>query len=1149
MEQEILRCTICNRSVGTSVKGLSSHIVQKHPNRTRTNTNVATAFENINNNICTFVNESNVDESMSFHSDIQTSNTETRNTVNSSESISRTRSESSNTENRDIHRRKRVRTNDKGDDSHYTHFSTSTLKNNDRNQHTQETNENNYYQFGCGEGESDDDDDDEESDDDEEEDDDDDEEKEDDDDDVEDDEDVEENNDNVEGVHDAENNNNNIGTHTNNVPNPFDTGNVEQPNYEEFDTCDTICFQLLSILNKANCPLYLYDQIVDWTYNSYVQYPNLFNHKKLQSRDKLISKLVKNYSLQGCYQQKTEIKLKNCGVDVPVCRVLNPLSSIKSILHQISKYDSKFMNYTNNDNILEMPLKPHEIKEVTELHTGYWYSATFYKMFTDYDYSSNRDNVSRNIGYENAFLLPVIIQLDELCVDSAMKIPMEPVLIGLGLPKRKIRNIPYVWRSLGFIPTLTKIKQHDCLKKPREKLEEYNQVLEYIMEPLAQLQEYPFTWTFKVDGSVYEVKCYIQVQFVMGDCKGLDKTVGRFGNYNCRGLCRICDIRNENCDIPSTTFNYHSPNRINTAGDKQLKKWSIHKMENRGFGKIQFGFLGTGNAYMATPNAPLHQFREKGVIHRAFTEFYKAFNSYKVHSSNNNRNKKQTVYDLFLKRLQKVSKICSRMSRKQYPRLKFNNIDPQKSACCGDDNIGLLLLTFITLFTSCSYDDEYFVSDRERSKIYRDYTLLFHDLLLVYRWLLDKKRQVTEKHMMFHQTFVQLFMKRLITVVNRQEKNGMRLPKVHQVMHIMLWDFMNGVWINLDESLVEVNVRSLGKVPAQRIQKGRDTMNYQVGVRQVENLAIRIFDKSAITPRSDFLDDDRYDSEVPYLQLPSDVTEDGQFVSTFSNSKGRFSVEYDNTSETLELKKHPKKNGIINIESYWDQLMITYMKKELDDELQNNSDMNKIEIFFCTEIKINEILYRVDPNYYNGGKWQDWVQVKYDMSQENDTQKKYQIWPARLEAILVSIDGTEKVSEVHFIVREVKNDCNDETDRNNQRYKWNNNTSICIKYELDEKFKKVDISSLCGTILMIPDGEDNSSDKFFLKIAYPNQWSKSITKVKEYSIAQQQVEASFERKQQIYNRDFMISQPSYLKDIRFYISRNGKFNENEHNNE
>ena len=472
MEQDLHTCTICSRSVGTTAKGLVSHMAQSHSILTQRTTNNANLLPNIDNNICMFVNEGNIDNPMVFQSDIHDIITERKNIVNSSQSNLRNQSQSNNNKNREIHRRKRVRTNDKGDDSDYIYGSTSSSKNYDRIQHTQDTNENNYFKLGTGEEESDsdeeEDDDDEEEDDGNEEETDEDEEAEDEDEEEEEEADQGENHDhnehnenieNNEGLNDAENNNNNSEPHNSNVQNPFETGNVDQPNYEELDTCDKIGFNLLSILNKANCPLYLYEEIVDWSYTSYILQPHLFKDKKLKSRDNLISKLVKKYSLQGCYQEKTEIKLKYCKVDIPVCRVLNPLSAIKSILHQISTYSSTLMNYTNKDNILEMPLKPHEIKEVTELHTGYWYSATFYKMFTNYDYSSNRENVHRNTQHEKAFLLPVIIQLDELCVDSAMKIPMEPVLIGLGLPKRKIRNIPYVWRTLGFIPTLTKIKK------------------------------------------------------------------------------------------------------------------------------------------------------------------------------------------------------------------------------------------------------------------------------------------------------------------------------------------------------------------------------------------------------------------------------------------------------------------------------------------------------------------------------------------------------------------------------------------------------------------------------------------------------------------------------------------------------------------
>lgn len=906
---------------------------------------------------------------------------------------------------------------------------------------------------------------------------------------------------------------------------------------DDLDLNDTAvtnqCTKLLSILDDSNSPLYLFDKVIDWVRES-MHLDESFFKKKIKRRKFIINKLVKKFKLEGCIQKESVILLQESKIRLPVIRASNMESLIKSILHNLPTDEVEMMNYVDNDDILESPKPPNEIDHVSELHTAYWFSKTFHSKFSFVD---RRGVYKRKSAHKNSFLLPVIIQIDELKIDNRGKIKMEPVLLSLSLPKRKLRNLPSAWRPIGYIPSLEKNYSDYTKMNFQQKLCDYNQILAYILEPLAKLQEKPFDWTFVVNDKTYNVKCYIEVQFLMGDCVGNDKPCGRKGGYNSPGgICRMCNTPLDKCDKLDTKYKYHDFNLIKGKTDRELQKIGMYKLTTYAFEKISFGYLGKGNIHMASPNGPLHQIKEEGLFKRALTSMYEKFNECNI---THRTRGKITLYEFFQEKMQTVSDCSSRMSTEKYPRLKFKQIDLLTSGAKGDDSQGLLLIAFITLYTSCSFES-YFTNNKMK-KYYLQITQLLHDLLLFHRWLILKKTRLSPEFFYKKHNLLVEFMKRTVCVINREEGNQLRIPKIHQLVHCMYWNLNHGSWLNLDEGIGERNLRYMVKSPAQKTQRRHESINFQSSNRFVEELAVLLQTKKAYRVQDGYEEDDLYfEDEFAKYSTLENAGYDDQELPTYHDKENNSNNEDPRDSDS-ESDSHSQLSYMcetkgkyvcrINKEDLEDKLEIVlrnnlnvkdaqeWWGKTVADTIKEYMDEENIERIICfTEAKVNgRDIYRVHKNYQRNGIWQNFVEVKYEI--ENDSRKVY---PARLETIF-QYNNNE---DTFICISEMENTI--ENQSKNERSSLN--ISICERMKLTGNAEIISICNLRGNTLVIPDGQFNSKTNNFIHVFKPSTWGVKFANIQESTLVNQEYEENYHQK--------LSTHSSSRSDIRKLMSEN-----------
>ena len=814
-----------------------------------------------------------------------------------------------------------------------------------------------------------------------------------------------------------------------------------------------------------------------WFNNVKNNVPDFFDSKQ-ESREVIIRRLVKKYRLENCYQETTTITLHHSSIDVQVPRVKNTLDAIKSLLYTLPTHEPSLMNYVNENNILQVPTSPENISTVSELHTGYWFSKTFHEKFCK---KNKHGHYVRKKGFEKAFLLPIILQIDELKIDNRGKIQMEPILMSLSLPKRKIRNLPASWRPIGYIPNLDKQLHTRKDLDYKQNLSDYNQIVGHILQPLADLQTQPFYWKFIVKGKEYIVKCYVEVQFLMGDCVGNDKPCGRKKGYNTPGgICRICNTPLELADIPTNDYVYHSWDDLKNKSLIELTNIGMHKLTHYGFKNISFGYLGKGNIFMASPNGPLHQLKEKGIFGYSFDKLVLDFDF-----KPSPRLEKTTLYNFFQKKMQKISDLASRMSTsRDFPRLHFPLIDLSSSASKGDDSFGLLLIAFLALYTSCSHDPKFTNTNTPIYDKYMNLTQLFHDLLLFYRWLILKKIDVSPDKFYLKHMLVVRFMERIKTSLDRQDGNGMKIPKFHQLVHVVFWMFLHGSWLNLDEGVGKRLLRYCVKSPAQKTQRRIESVNIQASNRLIEELAVLLESEKAFDYREDFEEDEIYfENEFADYARFENAGYDNEDTEDFVTVKtsGKFECYKDEETSLIMLKFRTQKDPL-QANTYWSNHSIINIIKHFMHVHQVN------RIFCYTEVNVDDRhIYRVHPNYRGGGLWQNFVEVKYNITNDHR-----QIYPARLEAIF---SQTYNDADVYCCVREMQK-CVTHARNNNNNPRNALRINICEHLEWTE-FQYKSITDLRGNALVIPDGIDNSIASKLIHVFRPCTWGIKFRNINE----------------------------------------------------
>ena len=351
--------------------------------------------------------------------------------------------------------------------------------------------------------------------------------------------------------------------------------------------------RLLKLLNDANAPLTLFDEVKEWAKlasRAGIFYP--INEKELISREALMRDISKYVGMNKLVPIQKELHLPKARVDLSVT-IFDAREVILSFLLDESLWEYKNLNtFELDQELLDAPR--FNADDLPDEHVfGDLMSGKLAHILYE-----------QKVQVEGKELIaPLVFFIDKTHTDRHGRLCMEPVCVTLGCFSRRTRSKPTAWRVLGYIPNSA---MYMSAKKSYDKLIDHHFILSSILEGVSNLiKEGPIYWKFPsaffktVPESIHDRFGLIRLSLgpVLGDTQGHDQICG---HYNCRSskvpaLCRKCDTPYEETSNPKYKLTLLTRKRImdatTDADDKPAcNKIAYHDMsDNKNAFQARFG--------------------------------------------------------------------------------------------------------------------------------------------------------------------------------------------------------------------------------------------------------------------------------------------------------------------------------------------------------------------------------------------------------------------------------------------------------------------------------------------------------------------------------------------------------------------------------
>lgn len=742
---------------------------------------------------------------------------------------------------------------------------------------------------------------------------------------------------------------------------------------------------LFHLLKASNCPMVVYDRIIDFIKRHEHTIKNT-GLGLVQNRDNFIrnmnTKLYSNPTF--CKPQINQIQLSSQRRTTVVTFLLKDY--ILKLLTNPSFMNPEYLLLNPNDPCT----KDFQSNYYGDLNSGSWH----------------KDTVQSLCSKNNHLLMPFIFFIDGLKVDKYGKLTVEAVLSCCSWFKRKARNRSSTWWVPGFVQDQKLFRNQDSYVRD-DKAQDYHDMLRHIFQDFKEILS---QGGLEVDlifstGQSHRVILLPVIQFIIGDCKGNDLLCGRMGGHNLqmKGLCRDCNI-SPHCahdiflDRPLLCDFYKKSDFTNTSKELLLQK-SFLPIKNC-FNELSFGACDRG-IYGATPAEILHAIQLGLCEYCADAmDFFFTKSSMDIIShatcsivSSGSRQSLRDLPDInpFKKGLMSVKslKAKERFARVYCAFLTLSNsfvikdLTTKRRKKCDDDG------DRTPPFHSVS-----FLSDLHR--IFEE-TICFHEWMKSEYFLKKDFEPNPSGRDSRAMRRVKEFLIDFSKIIKRGG-NNLKTPKMHQMLHVCDFIMRHGSPLNCDGSRGEYFGKTKIKDNAQKTNKQRDTLNFDISRRIAEedvmDSAASIYYRNTGKWISKYCEDtdlatlptNRNDhiailasqekvftyAKSPRFYLVPNVIEHDSLTSNNTQSSHSSSNEEGNTLQ-CEIKWNGGKNAI-PLKDFCSDIVSKISSRlyigcpSIGGKVRTNQ-----KIPGYTEVKNDDVIYRCHPSYGNKGEWFDWA--------------------------------------------------------------------------------------------------------------------------------------------------------------------------------
>ena len=711
-----------------------------------------------------------------------------------------------------------------------------------------------------------------------------------------------------------------------------------------FLTSDRYQVKLLHILDEANVPHYLFEDIQKWAKDAYnngycFDYNRSTRHAEIEH--------LKRWLNLDCIVPQTV----DCVLPGPLYQVV-PVTRFDFSAQLISLLttDSLVSNLENLDINPKNPFGRYVSQDgkLSCFNSGQWYTDAYDYCITD---------------PERELFLPICFACDETKLQANGKTGCCPVMFTTTLFNQQLRNTPVVWRPLGYVYDLSIIessaereRQSNDLKYSR-----YHSIFAKILETYILAQK-GFTLKgikIKLGNETRIVDIKVPCAFIIGDIQGGDKLCCSSPCYlsSMNHICCKCnvsgaDVGNANILCKNIKMN-KIINLVKLNQIDALEKLNQYNVYSAWF-DVDYGGCRFGVFSAAMPIEPLHSL-ENGLMTDCLTILF-----------NEEFNKQQCKsLDELTKQLKTIDRqyYVSSGSQKQMPTLLWKSGISTLTNLKAHEKVGIMLTIVVLSLTNEGRDlFDLVLKDEEKRLNMQE---VFQMMLCYWSWL-KKEKYWKRGDGRSKQKFKDSIKKMLIELNRlwpRMKGQGWAKAKFHEQLHVPDDIERNGAPMNTHTGPTEHNHIEFVKNPARRTQRRQDELDKQIANR---------FAESYIIKSANFAIEQNYN-----ISHKESSNADSTVLCKTACRAGTIMLFKDNNND-ITYYLDTQNDSVLTLDA---SVFLNFCDKindvvDLNWKAYNGTyTMVQFNMFF--EYKRNGVLFRTHNNYRSNGRWHDWVMVRW----------------------------------------------------------------------------------------------------------------------------------------------------------------------------
>ncbi len=695
--------------------------------------------------------------------------------------------------------------------------------------------------------------------------------------------------------------------------------------------------ELLNLLKKANAPLYLYDEIVDWTKKSIMSHNIDFASNDFGNRNTCLKNLQNQFDLNGLSPITKTIHLRGSQVEINLI-VHNFKQCFYTLLNDDYLMSAENLLLPKKFKLNRADTKEYEEFEYNDIDSGEVYSKAC-QIYLQPD--------------SNEVLCPIIFFIDKTHTDTHGRLCIEQIRFTLGIFNRKTRNNPLAWRTLGYIADQSYLPKIS----PQQKAIDYHHMIETILEDFKEAQSHKFLWNLHINNEIrQEVVFIIPVLYIIGDTDGHNKLAGRYtAQTKVKRLCRYCNIPFNDIDNPEFEYDYNKHfeifETIKKANADTLQSLSMHNLQNAW---EHIKFCDPERGLFGALCADVLHCLQHGLFNYAIQVLFEQKkqtsskeDEYEIDFVSTRNVFSATYMQRFDSLTAKYGLLLSRQSDRNLPRTNISSNFTNTARKNANEMTGVLVVILIVFLTDEGIDLDKMMAEIQMTK----YIKVLELLLLIENFCLAEGH--TKHSINYFAEFIPYFLNYYKESLERQSGNVWKIIKFHLPCHFSDDIKRFGSMLNFDTGIGESHHKSEAKKPSKNTQRRKKNFELQTATRQIENIAIC--------------------RGITNLQLSDTSKSNNICINEYENKWFR----YIYTIENGLLKNKGKKKKNSNLQCSWEdktfQSQLIYICNQLSLHKLLNGDLK-----FFTQHNRYQTIFRADPNYENDKPWYDWVYMKYN---------------------------------------------------------------------------------------------------------------------------------------------------------------------------